>query len=484
MTLANANFQEAQAKTSVESSSYLKIGKLEVAHIDTLLQLSFSINPAQLKPGSDRQVTFTPIVRSLTSDNDSVLLRQITFAGRNRYFTHLREGDIAAGDLIYQAGKKGTVEYSRSVAWQPWMEDCEVIIREETQNCCRPVKPLRDTSIATIGTVPGNLTHAIEEIDYIALTGDSAVELEAQGSAYVDFIVNRTEIRDNYRNNPRELRKIIESIDVIKNDPDATITRLSIKGFASPEGSYDNNVRLAMGRTESLKEYVRRMYDFDPEIMHTNYEPEDWDGLRAWLESSSIPDRDKILAIVNSGMAPDDKDAAIKRDFPKQYALLLDSVYPGLRHSDYAIRYKIKTYVDIEELIRVYKENPDRLRPVDFYRIAQTYPEGSMEFEEVLLKASDIYPHDHQAAVNAANILMRRDDLEGASQKISYAGESGEAYYTRGMLAAMNNDYDRAQAFLRKALDMGVEKAESQLKTIEKNRKRDIITYLVEETDK
>lgn len=474
---------EAKAEKIEEAPSLLKVDRLEVLHLDSLLQISFAINPQRIKPGRDRQVTFTPILKSYLNDTDSVVLTPITLAGRNRYYTHLRNGDIEAGDLIYQAGNKGMVEYSRTIPWQSWMDDCEVIMREETQDCCRPVKPLCDTPIVNIGTIPGKITNAVDRqnYDYIALTGDETVELEAQGSAYVDFIVNRTEIRDNYRNNPRELKKIIETIDVIKNDPDASITRLSIKGFASPEGSYQNNVRLAMGRTEALKDYIRSMYDFDPEIMHTNYEPEDWDGLRAWLETATIPNRDGIMEIVNSGMAPDARDQAIKREFPKQYKLLLDSVYPGLRHSDYRIQYKIRTFVEIDELKRVYAETPERLRPVDFYRIAQTYPERSQEFEEVLLKASEIYPHDSEAAINAANILMRHGDLEEASKKISFAGESGEAYYTRGMLAALNDDSERAQMFFQKALELGVEKADTQLKMIEKNKKRNIITYLIAE---
>ncbi len=484
MALATSLLSETQAATSVKTSSLLKVERLEVLHLDSILQVSFDIDPHRLKPGSDRQVTFTPILRSKHNAKDTVALKPITFAGRNRYYTHLREGDMTAGDLIYQAGKKSTVEYIRTTTWQPWMSNCEVIMREETQNCCRPVTPLCDTPIADIGTSEEDFTNMLEEIDYVALTGDSAVVLEAEGKAYIDFVVNRTEIKDNYRRNPIELKKIIESIDLIKNDPDASITRLSIKGFASPEGNYDNNVRLSIGRTEALKEYVRKRYSFDPKIMHTNYEPEDWDGLREWLLQSNIPNRDAILEIVNSGMAPDPKDAEIKRLYSKQYKLLLDSVYPGLRHSDYKVEYRIKTYQDIDELKQAYAKTPERLRPVDFFRIAETFPTGSQEYEEVLLKASEIYPHNQEAAVNAANILLRRGDIEGASIKSVDAGESGEAYFTRGMIAQINGDIERAEFFFRKSLELGVGKANERLQTIERLKNPETITYLIEVKNK
>ena len=480
VAVAAASSFGAHAAKSVEMPSLLRVERIEVAHLDTLFQLSFDIDPHRVKPGSDRQVMFTPVVKSNTSDEDSVMLKPVVFAGRNRYYTHLREGDIAAGDLIYQAGKKGLVEYSRSVAWQPWMDNSTVYMREETQNCCRPVKPLCDTPIANIDTPEENVTNVLEEVDYIALTGDSAVVLEAEGKAYIDFVVNRTEIKEDYRKNPRELKKIIESIDVIKNDPDATITRLTIKGFASPEGSYENNVRLAIGRTESLKEYVRERYHFDPQIMFTNYEPEDWDGLRAWLENADIPNRDAIMEIVNSGMAPDPKDAAIKKQYPKQYKLMLDSVYPGLRHSDYTVQYRIKTYVDIEELKQAYARTPERLRPVDFFRVAQTFEEGSPEFEDVLLKASEVYPMDQQAAINAANILMRRGEMQQASEKLINAGESGEAYYTRAMLAHLNGDEERALTLFRKAGSLGMEKAVRYIEQLETPAPKQSIMYLIE----
>lgn len=468
------------ANESIVTPSLLKLERINVTHSDSLLTLSFDLKPSRVKPGRDRQVIFTPIIRSLdVGMKDSIEMDPITVAGRNRYFTYLREGQIAVGDPIYKAGDKGIILYERSVEWQSWMYNSEVFMREEVQDCCRPIKPLCDTPIATIDKLD-NITNGIEDIEYIALTGDSAVEFEVQGSAYIDFKVNRTEIHENYRKNPEELKKIIESINVIKNDPDAIITRLSIKGFASPEGSYDNNVRLAMGRTESLKEYVRKKYDFNPEILYTNYEPEDWDGLRSWLEHSTIPNREKILAIANSDLLPDPKNEAIQQQFPEQYKLMLDSVYPGLRHSDYNIRYKIKTYIDMEELKRVYKDAPERLRPIDFYRIAENYDQGSEDYDKALLLASEIYPHDQEAAINAANILLRRGDVKGASEKLNYAGESGEANFTRGNLALINQDLERAQFFFKKALEQGKKKAASKLITIENLKHPEIILYQID----
>ena len=65
------------------------------------------------------------------------------------------------------------------------------------------------------------------------------------------------------------MAKIRQTIDVVRNDADTRITALSIKGYASPEGSYSNNVRLAKGRTETLKNYVQSLYAFEPGLRRT-----------------------------------------------------------------------------------------------------------------------------------------------------------------------------------------------------------------------
>lgn len=468
---------------AVQTPSLLKVDRIRVAHKDSTLTLAFTLNPKRVNPGRDRQIVFTPVVISNDPEvTDSIELAPVTIAGRNRYYSHLRNGDIEAGDNIYRAGVRGTIEYSRSLPWRSWMENAFIYMREETQDCCRPVKPLCDTPLAQIGTRPEIKMNTSNSIGYLALTGDSVIEREAQGSAFIDFVVNRTEIREDYRGNAAELRKIIESIDYVKNDPDAIITRLTVKGFASPEGSYANNVRLAAGRTEALKEYIRQMYSFPEEIMLTSFEPEDWEGLRRWLADADIAHRDAILAIVNSDLAPDPKDAAIKKQFPKEYEYILKNVYPALRHSDYTVRYRIKTFVELEDLMRVFKENPKNLRPVDFYRIAQSYPVGSREFDQVLLIASDIYPHDQEAAINAANILLKRGELQEASKKLINAGESGEAYYTRGMIALANDDFERAAIFFNKANESGITDARNQLKALEEGRgPREDVIYFIEE---
>ena len=77
-----------------------------------------------------------------------------------------------------------------------------------------------------------------------------------------------------------------------------------------------NNTRLAQGRTETLKDYVQRLYNFPSGVMATDYEPEDWAGLERYLKTCTLPDRYGILELVHSGGDPDAREQKSRRVIP------------------------------------------------------------------------------------------------------------------------------------------------------------------------
>ena len=468
------------AALSAQGESLVRLSDINIRRAGDKLDVAMDIIPREIRPGRDNEVIFTPVLIS-QEGTDSLCLPAVRIAGRNRYYTHVRNRDIAPGEKVYPANSKEVISYRREVPYQAWMERSRLDMRQQVGNCCRPLRPDVDTPLAVLDFEEPRLNAAFR---FVELTGDSAIELTAEGRAYVDFVVNRTEIKPTYRRNKDEIAKIIASIDKVRNDPDATITRITIKGYASPEGPYDNNVRLAMGRTESLKEYVRRHYRFDPGIMNTDYEPEDWEGLREWLKTCTLPHRAEILAIAESDMSPDPRNSAIQTRYPQEYKLILDSVYPGLRHSDYTVRYRIKAYATVEELLEVYRKTPERMRPVDFQRIAAVYPTGSREYREIMTTAVERHPYDPEANLNAATIAMQDGDLTGAARYLDRAGDSAEAVYSRGVLAGLNGDLQRAKALFDQAAAQGLEIARQESERADALLRRPTVEYLITPTGK
>lgn len=463
---------------SAQAGSLVRLSDINVRRVGDKLYVAMDIIPNDIRPGRDNEVVFTPMLTGVGT-TDTLYLPSVRIAGRNRYYAHVRNKDVAPGDKVYYDRSREVISYRDEVPFQPWMMQSRLDMCQKLGNCCKPLRTDEATPLAELDFEPPRF---IPDFRFVELTGDSAIELTAEGRAYIDFVVNRTEIKPTYRRNKTEIARIIESIDKVRNDPDATITRITIKGYASPEGPYDNNVRLAMGRTASLKEYVRRHYSFDPEIMSTDYEPEDWEGLREWLKTCTLPHRDEILRIAESDMAPDPRNSAIQTRYPREYKLILDSVYPGLRHSDYTVKYRIKAYATVEELLEVYKKTPERMRPVDFQRIAAVYPVGSPEYKEIMRTAVSIHPYDAKSNLNAATIAMQEGDLQGAARHLDRAGDIPEATYSRGVLAGMNGDLTRARSLFDAAAQSGYKPAADESARLQQLLDRDTARYLITPT--
>lgn len=257
----------------------------------------------------------------------------------------------------------------------------------------------------------------------------------------------------------------------MRNDKDVTITRVWLKGFASPESPYSHNTELAIGRTAALKKHIGQLYHFADSIIRTDHEPEDWAGLRRYVEQSNINHRTEILSLIDSDMEPDAKEAKIKRAYPEEYRFMLQNFYPALRHTDYRIDYNIRTFSDVEEIKRIMAEQPQKLSQNEFYLMAGKYEPGTDEFTEVFETAVRMFPNDTVANLNAANAAIRRDDFGAARRYLDKAGDSAEAVYARGALAIRENDYDTARRYLNRAKEMGLEKAARTLEELEERQK-------------
>ncbi len=253
----------------------------------------------------------------------------------------------------------------------------------------------------------------------------------------------------------------------MRNDSDVTITQVWLKGFASPESPYAHNRDLAIGRTAALKGYIQQLYRFNEGIIATDFEPEDWVGLRRFVEQSNISHKEEILALIDSDREPDNKEWKIKSEYPEEYRFLLRNCYPALRHTDYRIAYTIRGYSDVEEIERIMNTQPQKLSLNEFYIVAQKYEPGTDEFTEVFETAVRMFPNDETANLNAANAAMRRGDNAAAGRYLSKAGDSPEAVYARGALAIRNGDYEEARRHLTRARELGIAQAAATLEGLD-----------------
>lgn len=422
---------------------------LKVARDGSRLNLSCIYDLSQMPTGQNQETRISPIIYS---DADTLHLESVTVAGRNRYI--MAERNNLLTNSYYRAGKVKNIDYSTSTAWQQWMENAKVDLLLENIGCCESRKTLADRQLAALNMGERSFSAPLY---YETPVEERVKTRNAKGEAYIDFKVGKTDILPDYRNNPAELAKIRATIDSVKNDTDTRITRLDICGYASPEGSYAGNERLAKGRTDALADYVRSLYSFPRNLMQTSWVAEDWAGLRKFVAGSEMAAKQQMLAIIDGNLSPDEKDRKLKVDFPTDYAYMLENWYPALRHSDYEVEYVVRSYTDPKEIAKVMKTQPGKLSLRELFILGETLDPASQEYADVFETAVRLYPDDKVANLNAANVALQRGDLQSASARLAKAGDSAKVEYARGVLAARQGDYEKAEEQFRAAARGGLD---------------------------
>lgn len=169
------------------------------------------------------------------------------------------------------------------------------------------------------------------------------------GSDFVAFKVNDAKLRNGI-GSEQNLEKITSELDKVFADSQARLHRIVIIGYASPDGSYATNVRLARKRSTSLKDYVSRRYNLSKDMIEMRYVAEDWKGLETFVANASeqnLPNRDAMLQIVRSNLKADAKERALKTKYPQDFQYLKDYCLPQLRRTEYQIQYTSDASVNL-----------------------------------------------------------------------------------------------------------------------------------------
>lgn len=454
------------ANAAAQQRCGLKLNSVSMQRNAASMTVALDMNLEDFDLKGNRVAVFTPVI---AGEQDSLKLPPVGLYSRDRWYQYLRSGDGPASGpdetTIRWSQRPDEYSYTQTVPYADWMKNSHLVLLRKDYGCCR------ELVAQELAPLPAEYheVHYTPKFYYSQPQAEAVKTRELSGRAFIDFPVNRTEIYTDYRNNRRELAKIIATIDSVRSDKDVTVKRITIKGFASPEGTYENNTRLAKGRTEALKQYVQTLYNFHSTFIATDYEPEDWEGLREFVLSSNLAHRSEILAIIDDPtLLPDTKDWRIKLRYPDDYRYLLTNVYPALRHSDYTIEYTIRSFSDPNEIAQLLHTAPQKLNLSEMLIYARTLEPGSDEYNDVFETAVRIFPDSEVANLNAANSAMQRNDLRNAERYLAKAGDSSEAIYARGVLAALRGDYDKALEYINASSVEGKAEIISHIEVVKK----------------
>ena len=455
---AQQSIQLTGTKTGTDTQ--VSVQNIQVARTDqkTLLTMDFILD--QLDVPSNRYRAFTPVIRSADGLQEQ-RMKTLIVSGRRQDIVFERDGidDLYAANydkIRRQNGQPQTYSYSDAADNQPWFSGANVYVECDLCGCGDKLKN-DEVFLATLQKPdPYDLINLVDVVP-----APAKKERNLHGSAYITFVVDKWEVKPDYMNNRRELRKITDTLDVMVADQNVSVRQVKIHGYASPESPYEHNKMLAENRAKSLTDYVSRLYNLPASVFApAEATPENWEGLRRAvvdMSEQTLPHKQQILALIDdTSLKPDPKEARIKQQYPDEYRYLLREVYPGLRRSDYDISFNFSDFT-LEQAKQVYKTRPYQLSVRELWDVAHTMQPGSQEYNKVMQQAVNIYPDDPVANLNLANIAIRQKDLLKAESLLDRAGDSAEALNTRAVVAILQERYADAEQLLNKAQQKGMD---------------------------
>ena len=168
----------------------------------------------------------------------------------------------------------------------------------------------------------------------------------------VRYSINVAHLQPNLDDNSEALRALSNFIEQTMADTVARISSVTITGYASPDGPYALNERLAKQRAQDFMSYVDSKYNFSTRYaVTTSGVAEDWENCRTMIESSlSIPHKDSVLRIINSAASNDTKEQQLKK-MTDTWNFMRTDILPRLRRVDIVINYARGTIVEERTLI-------------------------------------------------------------------------------------------------------------------------------------
>ena len=472
-TTAAISAQQQSPITLTGDGTKLCVENVDVARgaQSTLVTMDFILD--SLDVPSNRYRAFTPVIRSTDGQHEQ-RMKTLIVSGRRQNIVFERDGiDPLYADncvnLRRQNGTPQTYNYSDAVQNQSWFRDASVYVECDLCGCGDRMKNEQAFLKRLLPPDPYDLIMLTDVVP-----APQKKERNLHGSAYITFVVDKWEVKPDYMDNRRELRKITDTLDVMVADPNVSVRQVKIHGFASPESPYEHNRMLATNRAKALTDHVRQLYNLPASVFApAEATPENWEGLRravAGMDDQTLPHRQEILSIIDdASLQPDPKEWRIKSRYTAEYQYLLREVYPGLRRSDYDISFNFSDFT-LEQAKEIYKKRPYQLSLRELWDVAQTMEPNSPEYNKVLQQAVNIYPDDPVANLNLANVAIRQRDLLKAETLLEHAGNSAEALNARAVLAILQQRYADAERLLNQAAQLGLDvtKNREAIKTMTK----------------
>ncbi len=283
---------------------------------------------------------------------------------------------------------------------------------------------------------------------------DSFQRVKAQKQeANIKFLVNQANLRKSELKN-NSVTEFVEMLKKINADREGfNLSNVEVQAYASPEGGFKFNDKLAGKRQNVSEKYVKDQ--LKKTKMNANidahYTAQDWDGFQRLVQASNLQDKDVILRVLSMYKDPEEREQQI-RNMSAAFRELADGILPELRRSRLIINYETIGRSD-DQIQEQYNADAAKLSADELLYFA-SLQDTQADQEKVYKKTAELYDKDYRAYNNLATIALSKGDKAAAASYLAKAlaldANSAESNANKGLMSLAAGNIAEAEAAIAK----------------------------------
>ena len=279
--------------------------------------------------------------------------------------------------------------------------------------------------------------------------------IEQKHEANIKFLIGQANLRTSELSSVsiQDLVKILKEINDMQEE--RALQGIDVSAYASPDGAYNINEKLAERRQNVSADYVRQQMKKAKVNGDVNvrYTAEDWDGFQELVSKSNLQDKDLILRVLSMYQDPEEREQQI-RNMSSVYTEIASGIMPELRRARLMVNYEVIGRSD-DQILDQYNADPSKLSVDELLYGANELVEDDATRTQWYQTTTRLYPNDYRAYNNLAKLALQDGDEAAAKAYLAKAKavdtKAPEANANMALIALKDGDKQAAQTYMSQA---------------------------------
>lgn len=272
--------------------------------------------------------------------------------------------------------------------------------------------------------------------------------------ANIKFLINQATLRASELKSVsvKDLGKILKEIN--DNNETRALTNIEVSAYASPDGKYSFNEKLAEKRQNVSSNYLKKelkKIKMEADV-DTKFTAEDWEGFQELVSKSNLQDKEVILRVLSMYQDPEERERQIS-NMSEVYTDIKQSILPELRRARLIVNYEIIGRSDAQ-ILEQFAADPSKLSVEEMVYGANKLVKDDatrQKWNEAIAKQ---YPSDYRALNNMAQQAISKGDMAAAQNYLKQAANvnknASEVNTNLALMALKSGDVAKAETYLSK----------------------------------